>query len=143
MDRTSFEPNPEYTNENYSPTIPHALRWSGKIKYQQMDDLKQEMKDYINAHEAQETGQFIVFVRESKVGMGRITAEVILPIDREVPARTARSARRFQCVEDYLMKGCIMSKYQGFFLPPQSEYHELIIEAMDLLCRYEQENGIS
>ncbi|MDR2166239.1 MAG: hypothetical protein LBE35_00135 [Clostridiales bacterium] len=115
-------------NENYSPNVKSVLRFTGRVNYKAVDEIKEEMREYIKLHGAQETGRFCTFVYKALVAMGTLNIEIFVPIDKKIP-----SSRRFKFMEELQIQGCIMSKYQGFFMPPDSEYTKLKFEALDML----------
>ena len=105
---------------------------SGKIlAYDGVEVVKAEMLEYATKHGATSVGQFIVLVRNARADSGKITAyDILLPLDKAVPD-FGRPKYRFH--DEYELEGCIMSKYQGHFLPPISHYIWLEREIQEYL----------
>jgi len=112
------DPNPDYFNENYDPNMGKVLRYFRKERgYGQAEEIKQEMTEYIESQGAQIVGKFIVMAHHVEVAEGKLDLEIIVPIDKQI-----RSYRSFKFHSEFKLEGCIMSRYQGFFLPPEIVY---------------------
>jgi len=105
--------------------IKHFLRFVGETPYKGVEATKQEMCAYITAHQASQIGKPITLIYNAKLGTGILGAEIFVPIDKPIP-----SSKKFKYTQNPAIKGCIMSKYKGHYLPPQAEDEELKQEAL-------------
>ena len=129
MREKEFVPNPDYFTENYSPIVENALRYrSNNLLYSDIECIKEEMQEYVKSCGVQLVGKISTFVDSAVLENGKLGVEIIMPIDRPVP-----SYRYFKFVEKAKLAGCIMSKYQGFFLRPEAVYESLCEEAMQAI----------
>jgi hypothetical protein len=109
--------------------IKNALRFAGKASYKNVDSIKKEMRDYIISHQAEEVGRCITLIHSAKPGIGILDAEILVPINKPIP-----SSKKFKYISNPTIKGCIMSKYRGHYLPSQAEDEELKQEALGLIA---------
>jgi len=126
MREKEFVPNPDYFTENYSPIVENALRYrSNNLLYSDVECIKEEMQEYMKSCGAQLVGKISTFVSSANLEQGKLAVEIVMPIDRPAP-----SYRHFKFVKKAKLTGCIMSKYQGFFLTPEAVYENLCEEAI-------------
>ena len=124
-----FKPNPDYFTENYDPNLNCVLFFKGSdLAFDSVEQIKADMLAHAQKHGAQIKGDFIVLVEKAKVDEGKLGLKVILPIDKRIPA-----FRSFKFRDKYKLEGCIMSKYQGFFLKPDVLYRQMETEAKNAL----------
>jgi hypothetical protein len=113
--------------------IKGILRFAGKTPYKGVDTIKQEMREYIKTHKAEETGNYVTLIHNAKPGTGVLDVEIFVPVSGPIP-----SAKRFKYVAEPTIKGCIMSKYRGHYLPAQDEDEELKQEALAKIAQMQQ-----
>ena len=106
------------------------------LPYEKIGESKEKMMAYAAEHQAAQVGEFIVLVHDANVHTGVMqNYEIILPIDKRVP-NFGRPSYIFH--ENYILQGCIMSKYQGHFLQPHLHYKVLEREALLYLQELEK-----
>jgi len=108
-----------------------------EIPHDAFDEEKEKMIKYITKHGAVQVDAFITLIKKAFVEKGAVCDfQIILPIDKAVP-NLGRPKYNFYTA--YRIEGCIMSKYQGHFLPPKSRYKELEEEIRAELEEIEKE----
>ena len=120
--------------EKYNPYVFGVLTFkSNSIKNKDVEGIKKEMEQYIKSHSAEKTGSFTVLVNGANVGEGDLSIDIFVPINKAIS-----SSRKFKYMEQMKMDGCIMSKYQGFFLPPDINYINMKKEGMERVAEIEE-----
>lgn len=124
MTQQKFVPKPEYITENFDPLLKNVLyKKLTKATEERINKTKQDMLDFMKENGANLVAKPIILFGGGELGEGRFDVEIIMQIDKDLPARKLSVFKK-----QHRLEGCIMSKYQDFLGKPEKFYLDLKLE---------------